>query len=102
MYIEKLTEKDFEEFAVLFNCGVSKIEKSTNNEVYLQLFTGAMGPQPEMWLSDFDLRTSTNYRYAEKQLKTQYIHFMNKKFGKKYQVDYTENYNKQMEENRII
>lgn len=102
MYIEKLTEKDFEEFAVLFNCGVSKIENSTNNELYLQLFTGAMGPQPEMWLSDFDLRTSTNYTYAEKQLKTQYIHFMNKKFGKKYQVDYTENYNKQMEENRII
>ena len=61
-----------------------------------------MGPQPEMWLSDFDLRTSTNYRYAEKQLKTQYIHFMNKKFGKKYQEDYIENYNKQMEDNRII
>lgn len=102
MYIEKLTEKDFEEFAIFFNCGVSKVKKSNNNELYLQFFTGAMGPQPEMWLSDFDLKASTYYKYAEQQLKTKYIQFMHSKFGEKYQTDYTENYNKQVEENRII
>ncbi len=102
MYIEQLTEKDIKEFAGLFDCGVSNLKKSNENELYIQLFTGAMGPQPEMWLSDFDLRTSTSYKWAEKQLKTRYIHFMNNKFGKEYKAKYTESYNKQVAENRMI
>ena len=102
MYIEKLTKKDFKNFASLFNCDVARVEEANNNELYLQFFTGAMGPQPEMWLSDFDLSTATNYKYAEKQLKTQYVHFMYEKFGKKYQADYMANYNQKIEADRII
>jgi len=102
MYIEQLTKIDFDKFASLFNSSVSSIKNSKSDEIYLQLFTGAMGPQPEMWITDFDLTTSMYYKFAEKQLKTQYILFMNEKFGKQYQDDYTENFNKQIEEDRII
>lgn len=102
MYIEQLTERDFDKFAIAFNCSVSNVKKSDSNQIYLQLFTGAMGPQPEMWISDFDLTTSSSYKFAEKQLKKQYVLFMNKKFGEQYHNDYTENYNKQIEEDRII
>lgn len=102
MYIEQLTENDFKKFADIFDCGIAKIKTTENNGVYLQLFTEAMGPQPEVWLFDFNLTTSTYYKFAEKELKTQYIHFMHDKFGEKYQQDYTENYNKKTEKERII
>lgn len=102
MYIEELTLKDFEAFAKLFRCGVSEVRNVEDNEIYVQLFTGAMGPQPELRLSDFNLTTSTYYKSFEKQLKKRYIHFMHDKFGKKYQKDYTENYNIQKEEDRIL
>lgn len=102
MYIEQLTEKDFNQFASIFNCGVDRVKKSNNNELYVRLFTGIMGPQPELWISDFDLRTSIYYRPVQKQLKKEYIQFMYDKFGEQYKQDYTNNYNKQVEENRII
>lgn len=101
MYIEQLTEKDFKQFANIFDCGVDNVKKS-NNEIYIRLFTGAMGPQPELWISDFDLRTSIYYRHAQKRLKKVYIQFMYDKFGEQYKQDYANNYNKQVEENRII
>lgn len=101
MYIEKLSEEDIEKFASLFDSSVSKVENLEDKELYLQLFTGKMGPQPEMWLSDFDLRTSIYYKDAEKRLKSEYIHFMNDKFDG-YYADYTANYNMRVEEDRII
>ena len=57
MFIERLENKDFESFGEKFNCRVSKTERIENG-IYLQLFTGYMGSQPEMCISDFDLRTS--------------------------------------------
>lgn len=101
MYIENLEMQDFENFAKLFNCSVSKVDKN-KTEVYIQLFTGAMGPQPEMWISDFELKTSVYYKDFEKKLQTEYILLMKEKFGKKYQEDYTKHYNKKIEEERII
>ena len=102
MYIEQLTQQDFNKFASLFNCSVSQIKQSSNNKLYLQLFTGAMGPQPELWLSDFNLTTSSYYKFAEKQLKEQYILFMNTKFGKSYKENYTNYYNNKIKEDRIL
>lgn len=52
-----------------------------DNEIYVQLFTEAIGPQSKLRLSDFNLTTSIYYKSFEKQLKKRYIHFMHDKFG---------------------
>lgn len=101
MYVEQLTEKDLKKFTKGFECSVLESKKINNNELYLQLFTTGKGPQPEMWLSDFDLKISEYYKKAEYELKMRYVFFMYKKFGKKYKEDYIQNCNIQKED-RIL
>lgn len=101
MYIENLTEKDLQTYANMFKCNIAEINR-TNNEIYLKLIVDAMGPQPEIWLSDFNLITSNYYKEFEKELKKQYVLFLNKKFGKKYKKDYIENYKKLCEDEKVL
>lgn len=61
MYIEQLTETDFNKFAGAFKCGIEQVEK-LNNEIYIRLFAGEMRPQPELWIADFDLKASIYYQ----------------------------------------
>ena len=70
--------------------------------MYLQLFTTGMGPQPEMWLSDFDLKISEYYKKAEYELRIRYVIFMCKKFGKKYKKDYIQYEKNLKEEDKIL
>lgn len=96
MFVEKLTDKNLKDFAEKFNCSLTTILKYNNDDmiIYLKLFNGSYGPQPEMTLSDFDCRLNDYYSFANEKIKTDWIKFLYEKFGEEYKtklIDFTTN-----------
>ena len=86
MFIEKLNEKDFEEFANSYHCSLAEMKKQKDGSVYVQFFTGYMGPSPEFWLTDFDLKSNAYYKHAEKSAENRWRKLLLNKFGEKYKT----------------
>lgn len=75
-----------------FDYFVDEVGEITGGEIYVRLFNGAMRPLPEMYFSDFDLRTTERYKSFQPKLKEEYFKFMTNIFGEDYKQDLTKHY----------
>ena len=75
MNISELTEKQITKFCNKFDCSLGEFKPSFNGSYYLQMFTGAMGPQPEFNVTETSC-IGINY-YKNYDLTKQWIKFLN-------------------------
>ena len=52
MILENLTKEQLNVFCMRFDCSLSEFKPSYNGVYYLQMFTGAHGPQPEFYVTE--------------------------------------------------
>ena len=52
MNLKDITKEQITEFCNKFNCGLGEFKPSFEGKYYLQMFTGAMGPQPEFHVTE--------------------------------------------------
>ena len=75
MILENLTEEQITEFCNKFFCGLSEFKPSCYKGMYyLRMFTGAMGPQPEFYVTENSC-VGINY-YTNYDLTNQWLEFL--------------------------
>ena len=74
MVLKDITIEQITQFCNKFDCGLGEFKPSFNGAYYLQMFTGAMGPQPEFHVTETSC-IGINY-YMNYDLTTQWLQFI--------------------------
>ena len=74
MNLNELTKEQLNKFCNKFDCSLSEFKPSFDGAYYLQMFSGAMGPQPEFHVTETAC-VGINY-YKNYDLTKQWVKFL--------------------------